>query len=60
MGKSAIYVGGVLQMYFGIYGERWMRERPDILRVYMNEHWSRPKESEKPTNHKTVENNCYW
>ena len=47
-------------MYFGIYGERWMRERPDILRVYMNEHWSRPKESEKPTNHKTVENNCYW
>lgn len=60
MGKSAIYVGGVLQMYFGIYGERWMRERPDILRVYMNEHWSRPKESEKPTNHKAVENNCYW
>ena len=37
-----------------------MRERPDILRVYMNEHWSRPKESEKPTNHKAVENNCYW
>lgn len=60
MGKSAIYVGGVLQMYFGIYGERWMRERPDILRAYMNQHWSRPKESEKPTNHKAVENNCYW
>ena len=60
MGKSAIYVGGVLQMYFGIYGDRWMRERPDVLRAYMNEHWSRPKETEKPSNHKQIENNCYW
>ncbi len=42
MGKSAIYVGGVLQMYFGIYGSRWLRERPDILRLFMNKHWSRP------------------
>tara|TARA_Y100000768_G_scaffold387620_1_gene379524 strand:+ start:715 stop:2541 length:1827 start_codon:yes stop_codon:yes gene_type:complete len=60
MGKSAIYVGGVLQMYFGIYGERWMRERPEILRAYMNEHWSRPKNSEKPKNNKEIEGNCYW
>ena len=60
MDKSAIYVGGVLQMYFGIYGERWMREHPDVLRAYMNEHWSRPKETEKPRNHKQVENSCYW
>lgn len=60
MDKSAIYVGGVLQMYFGIYGDRWMRERPDVLRAYMNEHWSRPKETEKPSNHKQIENNCYW
>lgn len=60
MGKSAIYVGGVLQMYFGIYGERWMREHPDVLRAYMNQHWSRPKENEKPNNYKQIENNCYW
>ena len=58
--KSAIYVGGVLQMYFGIYGTRWLRERKDIMRIYMNEHWSRPKELEKPKNHEKVENNCYW
>ena len=37
MGKPAIYVGGVLQMYFGILGQRWVRERPDILRMYLNE-----------------------
>ena len=36
LGKSSIYIGGVLQMYFGIYGERWIRERPDILKLYQN------------------------
>jgi len=59
-GKSAIYVGGVLQMYFGINGQRWIRERPDILRLYLNRSWSRPKEFEKPANHANVEGSCYW
>jgi hypothetical protein len=60
MGKSAIYVGGVLQMYFGVYGQRWMRERKDIMNLYMNQYWSRPKEEERPSNYKNIEGNCYW
>ncbi len=60
LNKSAIYVGGVLQMYFGIYGERWLRERKDVMRLYLNEYWSRPKENEKPMSAKDIENNCYW
>lgn len=60
MGKPAIYVGGVLQMYFGILGQRWVRERPDILRMYLNEHWTRPKTTEKPKNFDKVEGSCYW
>ena len=60
MGIPAIYVGGVLQMYFGILGSRWLRERPDILRLYLNENWSRPKEAEKPSNFTAVEGSCYW
>ena len=60
MGKSAIYVGGVLQMYFGVYGARWLRERPDAMRLYMNKYWSRPKETEKPTGFKGIEDSCYW
>ncbi len=60
MGKSAIYVGGVLQMYFGIYGQRWLRERSDIMGMYLNKHWSRPREEEKPKGHGNVEGNCYW
>ena len=60
LGKSAIYVGGVLQMYFGVYGERWIRERPDILKLYQNRHWTRPKEEERPKDYKKVEDSCYW
>ena len=60
MNKSAIYVGGVLQMYFGIYGSRWVRERQDILRIYLNEHWSRPTNNEKPKDFQKVEGSCYW
>lgn len=59
-GKSAVYVGGVLQMYFGILGNRWLQERPDIVRLFMNEHWSRPKMEEKPKNCEKVEKGCYW
>ena len=59
-GRSAIYVGGVLQMYFGILGERWIRERPDIVTLYKNEFWRRPKESERPRNCQAVEGSCYW
>lgn len=60
LGKSAIYVGGVLQMFFGIYGNRWLKERPDIIRLYMNKYWTRPKEEEHPEGHKKVEGGCYW
>jgi hypothetical protein len=59
-GTPAIYVGGVLQMYFGILGARWLRERPDVIRLYLNEHWSRPKDAEKPANYANVEGSCYW
>ena len=60
MGKSAIYVGGVLQMYFGVLGKRWIRERPDILRLFMNQYWTRPLDSEKPKNFLNIEGSSYW
>lgn len=59
-GKSAIYVGGVLQMYFGILGNRWIQERNDIVQMFYNDFWKRPKPSEKPKNCNKVENACYW
>ena len=60
LNKSAIYVGGVLQMYFGIYGNRWLKERKDIMTLYMNTDWKRPAEHEKPQNHTMIESGCYW
>jgi hypothetical protein len=60
IGKSAIYIGGVLQMYFGIYGKRWEIETPEILKIYKNEYWIKPDENERPINFKNIENGCYW
>jgi len=59
-GKSAIYVGGVLQMYFGILGSGWLTDRPDVIRLFLNEHWSKPSDEEKPEGYKNIENGCYW
>ena len=58
-GKSAIYIGGVLSMYFGIYSKRWMKEKSSILKMYMNEHWSRPSSSEHYKGCNKIENGCY-
>lgn len=54
MGKQAVHIGGPLQLYFGIKGQRW-----DNSGLY-NEHWVSPSEQEKPQNLKSVENGCYW
>lgn len=59
-GKSAIYVGGVLQMYWGILGNRWFNDRSDVIRLFLNKSWTRPKDSEKPKNHQNIEKSCYW
>lgn len=60
MGKSAIYIGGVLQMFFGVYGSRWERERPLVMKLFKNEHWVRPSSDERPTGFEKVEGSCYW
>jgi hypothetical protein len=60
MDKSAIYVGGALQLFFGVYGERWVKDRPDIISIFKNEHWIRPSEKERPEGFKKVEGGSYW
>jgi hypothetical protein len=58
IGKSAIYVGGVLQMYFGVYGQRWLKERKDVLNLYLRPGWRRP--DKKPEGFGAIEGGCYW
>ena len=55
-GGKAIYVGGLLQLLFGIRGKRW-DDREEVKRNY-NEYWVYP--SERPKNAENVESACYW
>lgn len=58
MGKVAIYVGGALQILFGIKGKRW-DDMPHIGRFY-NDAWVRPSESERIKEGVKIEGGCYW
>ena len=42
LGKGAIYVGGILQMFFGIYGRRYLLNRAYLK--FLNNYWIRPIE----------------
>lgn len=59
MGKKSIHLGGALQLLFGIRGNRWENEQ-DIYKRFMNEHWVRPLDNERPKTAQNVENACYW
>jgi hypothetical protein len=39
--KSAISCGSTLQRFFGLFDTEFMKNRPDILRLYLNEFWTR-------------------
>lgn len=59
-GKKVIVLGGMLQLIFGIKGERWERSRPDIVALY-NDSWIRPgdKYALKGSNN-MVDGKAYW
>lgn len=58
MGKSVMYIGGALQIFFGVIGKRWF-ENKDILKL-VNDDWIRPDKDDKPNNFTNVEKGCYW
>jgi hypothetical protein len=53
---SVIYIGGSLQLFFGIKGNRWLKN-PKIV---MNEYWVNVDEKDKPKNISLCEGGCYW
>ena len=56
--RSAIYIGGALQLFFGVIGKRWF-DNKEIL-SHVNDHWIRPSHEERPLHHTKVERGCYW
>ena len=73
-GGKAVHMGGGLQLLFGILGNRWVKEYPQISPwLYLpgveinidytsmfNENWCYPLEADTPCNSKLVEGACYW
>lgn len=58
MHKSVMYIGGALQLFFGVIGKRWF-DNKEILKL-VNDDWSRPNKNDKPNNFIKVEKGCYW
>lgn len=56
--RSVLYIGGALQIFFGIIGKRWFTN-PDIMKLVTDD-WIRPSSMERPPNHTKVERGCYW
>lgn len=59
--KSAIYVGGGLQLLFGVIGQRW--ENRDIWKKIIEENDTKfinPSGDEICNNYKNIEDGCYW
>ena len=61
MNKSAIYVGGGLQLLFGVMGKRW-----DDIQMWMDiikendSKFIRPSINEQLPNKQRIEGGCYW
>jgi hypothetical protein len=55
--KSSVYMGGALQILFGVKGARW--ETHPVISTFFNESWIRSS-SESSTSGKVLDNSCYW
>lgn len=55
---SVIYVGGALQLFFGVIGKRWF-SHPSIMNL-VNDYWLRPLKEDQPKLYHKVEKGCYW
>lgn len=58
LGKQAIYMGGAIQVLFGIKGKRWDKN-PDVSKLY-NEHWIYLPDSSLPKGGEALDKGCYW
>lgn len=55
---SSMYIGGSLQLIFGIWGSRW-KTNSDILKI-ATDNWITPQKEQRPKGSFLIENSCYW
>ncbi len=58
--KSVVYVGGALQLYFGVKGNRWKDVDYTDDWVFPKDHWVYPLETDVPLEPEICESACYW
>jgi hypothetical protein len=58
LGRSAVHLGGAMQILFGIKGRRW-DAHPTISKLF-NEHWTRPLAHERPKGRWKNDGGAYW
>lgn len=54
-GKKSVYIGGLMQLLFGLKGKRWDDRK--IIKQHYNKYWKYP--TKKPINAEGVEGWCY-
>ena len=62
-GKKAVHLGGVLQLLFGIKGNRWEDKNYHPVFDYntlFNSFWVKPGDDYRPDNAEQFEGACYW
>lgn len=55
---STVYIGGALQIFFGVIGKRWFTNKK--IMELVNDSWTRPLIEDKPSEFQRVERGCYW
>jgi len=56
--SSVIYIGGPLQLYFGINGGRWKTN--DTIKASQNQYWTQVIDKDRPKDPGLCENSSYW
>lgn len=56
--KSALYIGGAIQLLFGVLGKRWNANK--TINKIKNDYWCYPEDSDKHGKPELVEGGCYW
>jgi len=62
-GRKAVHLGGVLQLLFGIKGNRWEDKNYHPVFDYttlFNDAWVKPDQHLRPENAEKCEGACYW
>ncbi len=56
--RPAVYIGGGVQILFGIKGRRWLSH--PVISTFFNDNWVFPSDNEKPSGADQVEGSSYW